>query len=159
MHCVQGKWGLALVTSTHGTLLLMLLLLPIFRQLGCVNHRHARHTNQNRSLNISLIGGRRQQSTYTYPSQIQTERQLCRFPPTHASWDCSCVCVCALVWARESNGETVRVFKMLCLWAQYVTSIIHYNSFLTSTSSHCNFRLLQCTPSFIHCKLYENISP
>lgn len=81
MYRVQGKWGLALVTSTRGTLLLMLLLLPIFRQLGCVNRasihcvftlacaRTRGHTNQNRSLNISLIGGRRQQSTYTYPSQ------------------------------------------------------------------------------------------
>lgn len=155
--------------GTHRTLLLMLLLLPIFRQLGCVNHApihcvltlacthtHAQaHKSEQKSKHLSHRGPETTEHLHiTLPNPDRAT--TLPFPV----YTCEpglqlCSCVCAGVSVRE----TVRVFKMPCLWAQYVTLIINYNSFLTSTSSHSNFRLFQCTPSFIHCKLYENISP
>lgn len=88
------------------------------------------------------------------------------FLSTHKGWDCSCVCACVCVCVYSSSvsvcwseRETVRVFKMPCLWAQSVALIIHDNSFLTSTSSHSHFRLLRRSHSAFCCNPYWKISP
>lgn len=75
---------------------------------------------------------------------------------------CLCVSVCVCSSSASvcgSERETVRVFKMPCLWAQSAALIIHDNSFLTSTSSHSYFRLLQRSHSPFCCNPYWKISP
>lgn len=98
--------------------------------------------------------------------KTQTGRQLCSFLWTHAGRDCSCVWCSSVLRMRlkrervcGSERETVRVFKMLCLWAQSAALIIQDNSFLTSTSSHSRFRLLQRSHSRFCCNPYWKISP
>lgn len=75
---------------------------------------------------------------------------------------CLCVSVCVCSSSASvcgSERETVRVFKMPCLWVQSAALIIHDNSFLTSTSSHSYFRLLQCSHSPLCCNPYWKTSP
>lgn len=107
---------------------------PIFRQTAYVNlvptsfmltqtdthtlNTHGIHHSRKNYKHPSHWG-RRQQSTYTYPPKIQTERQARRFLSAQATGDCSCVCecvsvcVCKCVCVPESLCDAVSAGTML----------------------------------------------